>query len=359
MRDFPERLVALQPFWGLWQLEEFIGEGSYGKVYRIKREEFGETYYAALKWICLPQNQSEIQSLRNEGYDDASIADHYASVIKAFQSEIVLMSKLRGHSHIVSFEDHLFEKRENELGWDILIRMELLESLPGFFKKDRAVRDVITLGCDICDALTLCAKYKIVHRDIKPDNIFVNENGDFKLGDFGVARQMEHTQTNMSRKGTPFFMAPEVYTGREADARADQYSLGLVMHRLLNAQQIPFAPAFDRILTHQEREEALLQRLRGEALPPPLQGSEKLKQIILKASNYQPKKRFAAPEEMKAALQQTLNERENQASLFKAASGQISSKRSSLRPEAAFKKGKKSKRDKKDKTGWVLGYWSD
>lgn len=52
-------------------------------------------------------------------------------------------------------------------------------------------------------------------------------------------------------------MAPEVYTGREADARADQYSLGLVMHRLLNAQQIPFAPAFDRILTHQEREEAL------------------------------------------------------------------------------------------------------
>ena len=355
MRDFPERLVALQPFWGLWQLEEFIGEGSYGKVYRIKREEFGETYYAALKWICLPQNQSEIQSLRNEGYDDASIADHYTSVIKAFQSEIVLMSKLRGHSHIVSFEDHLFEKRENELGWDILIRMELLESLPGFFKKDRAVRDVITLGCDICDALTLCAKYKIVHRDIKPDNIFVNENGDFKLGDFGVARQMEHTQTNMSRKGTPFFMAPEVYTGREADARADQYSLGLVMHRLLNAQQIPFAPAFDRILTHQEREEALLQRLRGEALPPPLQGSEKLKQIILKASNYQPKKRFAAPEEMKAALQQTLNERENQASLFKAASGQISSKRSSLRPEAAFKKGKKSKRDKKDKTGWVLG----
>ena len=355
MQDFPERLTALEPFWGLWRLDAFIGKGSYGKVYRIKREEFGETYYAALKWISLPQNQSEIQSLRNEGYDDASIADHYASVIKAFQSEIVLMSKLRGHSHIVSFEDHLFEKRENELGWDILIRMELLESLPGFFKKDRAVRDVITLGCDICDALTLCAKYKIVHRDIKPDNIFVNENGDFKLGDFGVARQMEHTQTNMSRKGTPFFMAPEVYTGREADARADQYSLGLVMHRLLNAQQIPFAPAFDRILTHQEREEALLQRLRGEALPPPLQGSEKLKQIILKASNYQPKKRFAAPEEMKAALQQTLNERENQASLFKAASGQISSKRSSLRPEAAFKKGKKSKRDKKDKTGWVLG----
>ena len=355
MQDFPERLTALEPFWGLWWLDAFINEGRYGKVYRIKREEFGETYYAALKWISLPQNQSEIQSLRNEGYDDASIADHYASVIKAFQSEIVLMSKLRGHSHIVSFEDHLFEKRENELGWDILIRMELLESLPGFFRKERAVRDVVTLGCDICDALTLCAKYKIVHRDIKPDNIFVNENGDFKLGDFGVARQMEHTQTNMSRKGTPFFMAPEVYMGREADARADQYSLGLVMHRLLNAQQIPFAPAFDRILTHQEREEALLQRLRGEALPPPLQGSEKLKQIILKASNYQPKKRFAAPEEMKAALQQTLNERENQAALFKAASGQISSKRSSLKPDVAPGRGRKPNKKKKDKTGWVLG----
>ena len=130
MSQFPERLLALQPFWNTWYLDTLLGEGSYGKVYRIRREEFGERYYAAMKWIPLPASQSEIVSMRREGMNDAVIREYYNSRVRDMQSEIKLMNSLRGTSHVVSFEDHAFIRRENEIGWDILIRMELLTSLP-------------------------------------------------------------------------------------------------------------------------------------------------------------------------------------------------------------------------------------
>ena len=311
MADFPERIKALEPFWGSWRLDAVLGEGSYGKVYRIKHEEFGTVYYSALKWISLPQNQSELKALYNERMTDASIREYYASVVRNLQTEITLMNKLRGTSHVVSFEDHAFIERTDEIGWDMLIRMELLTPLPDRVRRGMTVRDVIHMGLDMCDALTLCGRNHIIHRDIKPDNIFYSDNGDYKLGDFGVARQMERTMTNMSVKGTPFYMAPEVYTGKPSDATVDQYSLGLVMHRLLNAQLVPFAPITDHILTHPEREEAFLTRIKGTPVPPPFQGGVRLKQAICRACNANPKKRFSGPEAFRAELQAALNEREN------------------------------------------------
>ena len=94
----------------------------------------------------------------------------------------------------------------------------------------------------MCNALELCEKRGIIHRDIKPDNIFINDNGDYKLGDFGVARQLEKSSTFMSRRGNQAYMAPEVYKGEWYGEKADIYSLGLVLYRLLNNSRIPFMP---------------------------------------------------------------------------------------------------------------------
>ena len=91
------------------------------------------------------------------------------------------MSKLRGNSHIVSFEDHAFIERKDEIGWDILIRMELLTPLPARICS-MTVGDVVRMSIDMCDALATCSQYRIIHRDIKPDNILINKKGDYKLG---------------------------------------------------------------------------------------------------------------------------------------------------------------------------------
>lgn len=71
------------------------------------------------------------------------------------------------------------------------------------------------LGKDICIALEECEKRKILHRDIKPENIFIDSDGNFKIGDFGVARQLENISTTMSQKGTYNYMAPEVVSKKK------------------------------------------------------------------------------------------------------------------------------------------------
>ena len=77
---------------------------------------------------------------------------------------------------------------------------------------------MIKLGCDLAMALIYCRKLNIIHRDVKPENIFVSRFGDFKLGDFGIAREQAHTMSNMSKKGTYSYMAPKVTRVRSTTA---------------------------------------------------------------------------------------------------------------------------------------------
>ena len=92
--------------------------------------------------------------------------------------------------------------------------------------------DVLRLGIDLCRALEYCQKQNIIHRDIKPENIFVSRFGEFKLGDFGIARNWDRGASGLSKKGTFSYMAPEMYKGEEYDSRADIYSLGIVLYKL-------------------------------------------------------------------------------------------------------------------------------
>ena len=92
----------------------------------------------------------------------------------------------------------------------------------------------MTLGRDICEALAVCHRKQLLHRDVKPENIFVDGEGRFKLGDFGIARRLDNPATYLTQVGTPYYMAPEVFSLHSYDGRADIYSLGLVLYRFLN-----------------------------------------------------------------------------------------------------------------------------
>ena len=221
--------------WPGWENVRLLGAGSFGKVYEIQRQESGETYKAALKIITIPQNRADVVSAYNDGMDDKSVTAYFHSYVEEITKEFALMSKLKGYTNIVSYEDHMVVEHENEIGWDILIRMELLTPLQEYgLTHQLTEEDVIKLGCDICRALELCEKKKIIHRDIKPENFFVNDNGDFKLGDFGIARTIERTMASLSKKGTYTYMAPEVYRGEKYGRTADIYSLATVLYRYLN-----------------------------------------------------------------------------------------------------------------------------
>ena len=297
-----------EPFFGEWRLGRFIGAGSYGKVFEIeRRDEFDTVFTGALKAITIPSSPDELEEILSDGMDRDGASTYFRDYVKDLNREIALMSKLKGHSNIVSYEDHAIHAHEDGIGWDILIRMELLTPITGYLKQNKSFtrREIIRLGIDLCRALEVCQRYNIIHRDIKPANIFISETEDFKLGDFGVARIASASTGASTRAGTVNYMAPEVFKGEKYTSNVDIYSLGLVMYQLLNANRMPLYPPYPQPITPSSRERAQAQRLSGAALPPPANAEGRLAEIVLKACAPDPAQRYDSPTERRQATEAT------------------------------------------------------
>lgn len=295
-----------EPFFGTWYFDGDnckLGSGSFASVFRVARHD-ASVKPCALKIITIPKSEAEINAQRSEGMDDASIQKYYQNMVDDIKREYELMSELKGCDNIVSCEDFMSFRHEDGFGFDIVIRMELLEPLVSYeLNNNIDALAVIKLGIGMCNALERCSIKSIIHRDIKPDNIFISEMGDFKLGDFGIARTMDNTVMMMSRKGTPNYMAPEVYFSQPYDNTADIYSLGIVLYRMLNNMRIPFLPLEAKEISAGDRENAFTRRINGENLPRPAYGDEALKSIVLKACAYNRNDRYQKPEEMRGHLE--------------------------------------------------------
>ncbi len=291
---------------GSWKLVSELGQGSFGKVFAAERENFGTVYHAAIKIITIPASQSEIKSARAEGMDDQTVTEYFKSCVKEIVNEFHLMSELKGNSNIVSYEDHDVIEHTDGIGWDIIIRMEKLTALTDYLSiKDLERSEILKLGIDLCKALEICRKKKIIHRDIKPENIFVSEFGDFKLGDFGIARTMEKT-SGMSHKGTYAYMAPEVYSDKAYNEKADIYSLGIVLYWLLNGKRTPFLPLYPQPIHVQDRDNAVKKRMSGEAIPLPVNAQDSLGEAVLKACAFEQSDRYESAEVFRKVLEKEL-----------------------------------------------------
>ena len=300
-----------------WNITRLLGEGSYGKVFEIERSEFGQTYRAALKVITVPQSSAEVRSVISEGMSVSQAEAYFHGIVEELMHEFSIMFKLKGTANIVSCEDLRVLEHPDGIGWDILIRMELLHPLlPYVYEHPMARRDIIRLGIDICKALELCQRYNIIHRDIKPENIFISDNRDYKLGDFGIARTIERTSSGLSKKGTYSYMAPEVYAGKEYGFSVDTYSLGLVLYRMLNKNRGPFLPQPPEAITFSSREQALARRMSGEALPRPFYGEGRLGEIVLKACAFDPKDRYSSPQQLRQELEAILHTQTDAAVIY-------------------------------------------
>ena len=295
-----------KPTWPGWETMRLIGRGSFGAVYEIERDinGDGDIEKCALKHIQIPQFDSEIREMKSEGSNDLKIANEFTDRAKGIVNEYKMMMRLSDCPNIVTCHDVSRTKRVDGYGWDVLIRMELLTPFDDLLSKNLAIpeSEIIKLGIDISNALAACEKYHIVHRDIKPQNIFITRDGRYKLGDFGIARIYEGTGTQTSRIGTYTYMAPEVFNSKRYGTAADIYSLGMVLYWLLNDRKAPFVS--DN--TASQKEKAQERRFGGEAIPAPAHGNEGLKQIVLKACAYDPKDRYQSAAEMLGDLERVI-----------------------------------------------------
>ena len=287
--------------WPGWETVRLIGQGSFGTVYEIQRQVFDDTEKAALKVISIPQNHNDIDEMLCDGYDEESITSTFQSHLKSIVAEYSLTKKMNGCINIVSCDDVRYVQHDDGIGWDIFIKMELLTPLTKALASKVTDDVVIKLGLDMCSALEMCRKHDIVHRDIKPQNIFVSANGDYKLGDFGIAKTVEKTMGG-TKIGTYKYMAPEVYNNQPYGHSADIYSLGMVLYWLLNYRRQPFLPLPPEKLKAGMEEQARHSRMSGQALPAPACGSALLKTIVLKACAFDPAQRYQTPAQMRKDL---------------------------------------------------------
>lgn len=188
-------------------LDELIGEGSFGKVYKARIKSSG--YVVAMKLIAKKgKNDRELRNLRRE---------------------IEILTKLN-HEHIITLFDWF------ETVHEFVVVMEYAQGdLFEILEADKHLPEAVVqrIAKQLIQALYYLHNNRIIHRDMKPQNILIAQNSTVKLADFGFARAMSYnTMVLTSIKGTPLYMAPELIQEQPYDSAADLWSLGCILFEL-------------------------------------------------------------------------------------------------------------------------------
>eukprot|EP00940_MAST-03C_sp_MAST-3C-sp2_P002165 g2165.t1 len=195
-----------------------LGAGSFGNVYKVRRLKDGETY--ALKEV-------DMRRLSMREKEDAV-------------NEIRLLASMR-HHNIVRYCEAFLEKDKLY----IVLEFARFGDLSDMVKKQQtrrkyfSERKVMILFLQICKALSHLHSHKILHRDLKPQNIFVGDDGALKLGDFGCSKLLDRVMLARTQVGTPYYMSPEIFDNKRYNAKSDVWALGCILYELASLK-VPF-----------------------------------------------------------------------------------------------------------------------
>ena len=278
------------PQYNDWRTTRVIGTGKLGQTFEIVRSDgFGTSEQGVLKVIRIP------------GEDTPNAQQTQRKKLEAAAQTLRAADALREHPNILPWRDHTIRPAENGDGWEILLRADTAVPLEQYIRTHTyGERDVVHMASGVLTALSLCHSRGIVHGDLKPQNLFVNEAGYdgkpvLRLGDFGSGM--------LAPDAAGDFAAPEVLCGDLPTAQHDLYSLGMVLYWLLNDKRVPFAPPAPAPISAADLAIARDMRLRGDPMPVPAHGSNALQQVILTAIADRPEDRYQSAEEFRAALQ--------------------------------------------------------
>ncbi|NPV58428.1 MAG: serine/threonine protein kinase [Actinobacteria bacterium] len=197
-----------------------IGRGAMGRVY-LAHDGLLERD-VALKELAVPDYLDEAEK---------------EEVRERFRQEAKAAARL-SHPHILTVHDIVSAGEKQYIVMEYLEGKTLRDILR---ERSLSVEEVMTIAPMISDALHYAHSHGIVHRDIKPDNIFVLESGNIKVADFGIAKMLkvsDRTHTGVIM-GTPNYIAPEVVKGLPYDHRVDMFSLGVTLYEALSGRR-PF-----------------------------------------------------------------------------------------------------------------------
>lgn len=293
-----------------YKVQEKIGTGGFGDVYRVERNNIVGNVNRALKLVTLPKDNQYIEVLNSMGGDYEKADKYFRQELDRVVDEIRVFAMLseKDNHNIVSY----YENEVEEVGkhkYNIYILMEYLTPLDKWLQSNNlTVEKGLEIGISIANALNICHENKIMHRDVKLNNVFVSKDGKFKLGDFGVSKRLDTMTRANTIKGTPHYIAPEVYIGKEKyNNSVDIYSLGMLMYYLFNKRRFPFYPEFPLEYDKNDEDRAFYRRMKYEEIIPPVSAPDSISKIILKSLS-RPKERYTDVKELIADLEKAKEE---------------------------------------------------
>ncbi|KAK8845020.1 hypothetical protein M9Y10_021196 [Tritrichomonas musculus] len=242
------------------EVKKVIGEGAYGRAILCKSKQNGEL--VVVKEIAL-------SNLTVQEQKDA-------------WKEVKILSTLH-HPNIISYKGSFVEENILNIVMEYADNGDLFEQIQNANGKHFEEDKILNWFVQICLALKHIHDRKILHRDIKCQNVFLTSNGVVKMGDFGIAKVLDHTtQLSKTAIGTPYYLSPEICQGKNYNQKSDIWSLGCVLYEICTLQH-----AFDSNCMNG----LIMKILRSKHSPIPSFYSSDLRNLVDVLLQKDPKKR--------------------------------------------------------------------
>jgi len=242
-----------------------------------------------VKIISNPASQSKLDAMILSGaYPDIpSAAAYFKSLADGVIEEANILHKLSQLEGFLPYDKWQLVEMENEAGYDVYLLSKYRRTLAQKFRRDAITHlEALNLGLDLCAALALCRRSGFLYVDLKPENVYLNNEGAYRIGDIGFINLNSLKYASLPDRYRSAYTAPEVADAFSTlNTSIDIYALGLILYQAFNGGQLPVSDP------------------NGEAaLSAPDYADYEIAEIILKACSPDPAERWKDPVEMGQAL---------------------------------------------------------
>lgn len=243
-----------------------------------------------VKIISVPASQKQLDALLLTGaYKDAAAATEYFKelsdgIVKEAET-LQQLAKLEGFLPYDSWQ--VVPMEDGHLGYHVYLLGSYKRSLEKFLRRNPITHlGAVNLGLDLCAALAICRRAGYLYLDLKPSNIYLTGEREFRIGDLGFVDLKSLKYTGLPSKYRSVYTAPELHDALATlNPTVDTYAVGMILYQIYNNGQLPFQT-----------------KAPTEALPAPLNADYEMAEIIMKAINPDPRIRWQNPIDMGQAL---------------------------------------------------------
>lgn len=280
------------------EVEEQLYKHGDTAVYAVRSTKSHQPYI--LKHISVPGSQKQVEALIFSGAaaDADAAQEYYQQVVSDYREELELLEALSDSPNLSCFHSYEVKPKTDGVGFDVFLLAEMRMTLEEYlFQAELTHASAVNLAIDLCSALIDLRNAGLIHRAVKPSNIFLGSQGHFMLGDLGIAKIDQLKYCSMPEGMLSPYSAPELFElMANVNETVDIYGVGLILYRIYNGNHAPFedektsAKGADKL------------RITGQELPAPMFADYEMAEILCKACAFKPEERYQSPEELKEAL---------------------------------------------------------